>query len=325
MTQRFTPTRSDLTHVVRGLLMGGADIVPGVSGGTVALVLGIYERLVTAISRFDLTLLGYLGQRRWPEAATHVDLRFLISLGSGILLGILSLASLMNYLLEHQLLLTLAVFFGLIVGSSYLVAKAIEQWTPMNVFLGVAGAILAYWLVGQPILQGSDTYAYLFFCGVVAICAMILPGISGAFILLIMGEYQYITGIIRGMLDGRFVLEHVLALAIFAAGCAVGLTGFSKFLRWLLARRKNETMAVLCGFMVGSLRKIWPFKEVPSVGEAIDIRHSQLPNTWPDAVDGQIIAVLVLALVAAGAVIAMDAWTRRIEAKRNENAPLSSG
>ena len=308
--------RSDLTHIARGLLMGAADIVPGVSGGTVALILGIYARLVTAISHFDLEALGYLRQRRWQEAAAHVDLKFLACLGSGILLGILSLASLMNYLLEHQLVFTLAVFFGLVVASSVLVARSMEQWLLRDVFLAFAGGMFAYWLVGQPILQGSDTYGYLFLCGIVAICAMILPGISGAFILLIMGEYQYMTGVIRSLLHGNVTLENVLALAIFATGCALGLMGFSKFLRWLLAHYKTETMAVLCGFMVGSLRKIWPFKELPSGGEAIDIRHSQQPNTWPDSIDDQVIVAVVLAVVAACVVLALDAWTRRIDEKQ---------
>jgi putative membrane protein len=304
--------------------MGGADIIPGVSGGTVALILGIYERLVTAISRFDLALLGKLRQGRWAEAAAHVDLRFLVALGCGILTGVVGLASLMNYLLEHQLQPTLAVFFGLILASSLLVARAVERWNAAGLILALLGASFAWWLVAQPFMTGSDTYGYLFLCGMVAICAMILPGISGAFILLIMGEYYYVTGVIRSLKDGQVTLETVLVLAMFAAGCAIGLLGFSKFLRWLLARRHAETMAVLCGFMIGSLRKIWPFKQAPAPGEAVDLRHGQLRNAWPDAIDAQVVLVIVLAVLAIGFVLALDWLTRRRVRQRAADRPYSS-
>ncbi len=269
----------------RGFLMGGADIIPGVSGGTVALILGIYERLVTAISHFDTTLVSQVRHGRWRDAAAHVDLRFLVSLGLGIGLGIGGLATLMNYLLEHQLQPTLAVFFGLILASSFLVARQIERWSPGNIFTAIGGAAFAFWLVAQPFMGGYEGYPYLFLCGMVAICAMILPGISGAFILLILGRYAYVTGVVRGLVHGEVTTEHLLVFLVFGSGCAVGLLGFSKILRWLLAHFHATTMSVLCGFMIGSLRRIWPFKATPAEG-AIDLKHAQLENVWPDPTSG---------------------------------------
>ena len=307
------PSTADLAQVTRGLLMGGADIIPGVSGGTVALILGIYERLVTAISHFDLELLGHLRRRQWVRAAAHVDLRFLVTLGCGILLGIGSLATLMHYLLEHQLEPTMAVFFGLILSSSVLVGRSIGSWGPLNVIAVFGGAGFAFWLVNQPFMAGREGYDYLFLCGMVGICAMILPGISGAFILLIMGKYDHVTGVIRSLVHGELVKDNILTLVVFAGGCCVGLLSFSKVLRWLLARYHSQTMAVLCGFMIGSLRRIWPFKEEILSGplEAVDVKHKQFENVWPAALDGQVVLVVALAVAAMAFVLALDWLTRR--------------
>ncbi len=297
----------DLKQLGRGVLMGGADIIPGVSGGTVALILGIYQRLVTAISHFDLTLLGHLRSRQWAAAASHVDLRFLVTLGLGILSGIAGLASLMNYLLSDQVELTLSGFFGLILASSWIVARSIPRWTPTRGLLAGAGAIFAFWLVAQPFSDGHDGYGYILLCGMIAICAMILPGISGAFILLIMGMYEHITGVLRGLLHGELTADNLLTVAVFALGCSLGLLGFSKFLRWLLARYQAPTMAVLCGFMLGSLRKIWPFK----AGESVDLTHDELHNAWPKAFDGHLLLAIGIALGGIALVLTLDWVTRR--------------
>lgn len=291
--------------------MGGADAIPGVSGGTVALILGIYQRLVTAISHFDTLLLGHLRHRRWRAAAEHLDLRFLLALGCGILSGFVLLASVMNFLLQEYLQETLAVFFGLILASSVLVARGIHRWDAAQGALAVGGAAFAFWLVAQPFMGGREGLDYLFLCGMVAICAMILPGISGAFILLIMGRYEYVTGIVRSLVHGDVAAEEILALAVFATGCLVGLLSFTKVLRWLLARLKPQTMAVLCGFMIGSLRRIWPFKAVPTTGEPIDLRHHQVANAWPSQFDTGVVAAILLAAAAVAFVFALDWITRR--------------
>jgi putative membrane protein len=312
----------DFAHAGRGLLMGGADIIPGVSGGTVALILGIYIRLVTAISHFDLTFLGHVRAGRWRAAAEHVDLRFLLALAAGIGLGILGLASLMNYLLfpvdTVRATLTLALFFGLILSSSFVVARSITPWSWVIGILAAAGAVFAFWLVGQPFMAGSKSYGYTFVCGTVAICAMILPGISGAFILYIMGKYEHVTGIIRGLPRGDVTLHDVVTLAVFAIGCAMGLLAFSKLLRWLLAHYQPQTLAVLCGFMLGSLRRIWPFKQ--QIGEAADVKHARYENIWPAGFDGQVAGALFLLLAGVAAVLALD-WLTRRHAKHSMGLP----
>ncbi|MGD9854788.1 MAG: DUF368 domain-containing protein, partial [Planctomycetaceae bacterium] len=269
---RQESVRDDALQAGRGLLMGAADIIPGVSGGTVALILGIYNRLVTAISRVDGTLVGHVRHRRWRAAAKHIDLRFLIALSLGIVTGIASLGSLMHWLLENQRQHTLAAFFGLIAASSFLVGRLIHRWSPAVTALLVAGAAGAVWIVRQPALtHPPDALWYVFFCGVLGICAMILPGISGAFILLILGKYHDLTGIIKDTLKLHITADNIATVVVFAAGCALGLIGFSKFLRWLLGRHESETMAVLCGFMLGSLWKSWPYQRdrTPPVAEFV--------------------------------------------------------
>ncbi len=261
LSEQPAPLRTDLTHLARGLLMGAADIIPGVSGGTVALILGIYNRLVTAISHVDGTFVGHLRQRRWQSAADHIDLRFLLALGGGIAVGVISLGSVMHWLLEEQRQYTLAAFFGLIAASSFLVARLIQRWSAGVVALLLAGAAVALGVVRQPAFtHPPDALWYVFLCGVLGICAMILPGISGAFILLILGKYHDITGIIKETLKLHITADNMATVAVFAAGCVIGLVSFAKVLRWLLARHESQTMAVLCGFMLGSLWKIWPFQ-----------------------------------------------------------------
>jgi len=302
---------ADLLHTVRGFLMGGADIIPGVSGGTVALIVGIYSRLVAAISHFDLALLSHLRRREWSAALRHVDLRFLIFLLAGILLGILSLASLMHYLLEDQRQPTYAAFFGLILASTWLVSRMVQRWSPVAVASLVAGAALAYVLVGLPLLQNPPPgNAYVFFSGMLAICAMILPGISGAFILLILGKYTDITGLLRSVLHGEITTGAILTIAVFAAGCGIGLLGFSKVLRWLLEHHATPTVALLCGFMAGSLRKIWPFKRdlTPPLAE---LKLKQFENVLPDTVDGPVLLAIALALTAGAGVLLLERLSRR--------------
>ncbi|MEO1994503.1 MAG: DUF368 domain-containing protein [Planctomycetaceae bacterium] len=296
--------------MAQGFLMGGADVIPGVSGGTVALILGIYERLVSAISRFDRVLLTHLRNQQWNAAAQHLDLRFLASLGLGIAAGIIGLASLMHHLLEHHRQYTFATFTGLILASSLMVARAVPRWTPLNWLLMSSGTLLAFWSVGLPLLADPpDGNAYLFLCGMIGICAMILPGISGAFLLLILGKYTEVTGMLKGCLHGDFSPSTLLALGTFSLGMVVGLLGFSKLLRWLLARYSNTTMTVLCGFMIGSIRKLWPFKRDLDPLET-KFRLKRFQNEWPSDFDQTVVTCLILAIAAGIFVLALDRVTR---------------
>ena len=300
---------ADLLQVVRGFLMGGADIIPGVSGGTVALILGIYERLVRAISRVDRTLFGLIRHGEWKQAIHYLDLRFLVTLGIGIGLGIISLAGLMHYLLLEQRTFTLAAFYGLIAASSWLVALMVDRWRFLEWFFLIAGGAFAFWLVGLPLLHTPpDNSGYLFFCGAVAICAMILPGISGAFILLLLGKYVEITGLIKGVLHGEVSTSILMTIGIFALGCLTGLLTFSKLLKWLLTHYSSVTMATLCGFMIGSLRKLFPFQK-DLTPEITELKHKIYinQNFAEINVQTELIPAIFIAILAAAFVI-MLSW-----------------
>lgn len=295
----------DGAMILRGMAMGAADVVPGVSGGTVALVVGIYLRLVTAISHFDLTLLNLVRQRQWKAAAQRIDLRFLFFLLLGVGTGILVFARLMKYLLEHHAEPTLAVFFGLIGISCVIVARMVRYWTLGAVILALASAIAAYIVTGLVPIEAEVTYPYLFICGMIAICAMILPGISGAFVLLILGMYPAVIGVVGEVARGRITVDNLIFMAVFGSGCVIGLIGFSKILKFLLARHESLTMAALCGFMVGSLRRVWPFQ---AGGENY---FPPLEQLWLPA---------LLAVAAAVAVLVFDAVARRIGAAQAARA-----
>ncbi len=306
----LTPQTFSFFNVVRGFLMGAADIVPGVSGGTVALILGIYPRLVTAISHVDSTALLYLRQRRIRALLQHLDIVFLLSIFGGIAFGIISLASLMHYLLEKQTQHTYAAFFGLILASALLVARLIGDWNKSLLAALTLGAIVAYAVVGLPLLQDPPSGNwYVFAAGMIAICAMILPGISGSFVLLILGKYTFITGLLRGFLKGDFSIATITTLTVFCVGCAVGLIGFTKLLRWLLATHERLTMAILCGFMLGSLRRIWPFR-APSTSEAAALADGGnslfMEAVWPTQLNTDVIISLGACLLAFLFVLVLD-------------------
>jgi putative membrane protein len=327
---RDTPPPRDLAIAARGLLMGGADIIPGVSGGTMALILGIYDRLVTAISHVDATLVGHLRTRHWRAAADHIDLRFLVALGCGILAGIALLGTAMNYLLLNQRQFTFAAFFGLIASSSILVGRMVQRWSTVEIVLLVAGGLFALWLVRLPALSHPpEALWYVFVCGVVGICAMILPGISGAFLLLILGKYEDLTHIIKQTLKLQITAENVATVAVFAAGCAIGLISFAKVLRWLLGRHEPQTMAVLCGFMIGSLYKLWPFQR-DTTPEIEKFKHKIFEHIPPAEIsmDGRFWLTLGIALAAGLFVLVLDRVTHvsehvpPLEPEEPEHAPL---
>ncbi|MFI4874371.1 MAG: DUF368 domain-containing protein [Blastopirellula sp. JB062] len=267
--------RAAARHWGCGLLMGAADAIPGVSGGTVALVLGIYRRLVAAISHFDAEAVQLLLKRQWRALAQRIDFFFLLALGGGVVVGLATFI-----ILIHELIAdgnparpyAYAIFFGAIAASSWLVMKLIDAQTTnlriVSALLGLGGALFAYWLTGLETLEevhAAPHLGFTFCCGMVAISAMILPGISGSYILLILGMYHYLSGIPKSLLKGEAVSAELVQFFVFAIGCAVGLIAFSKFLRWLLYRYEPQTMALMCGFMVGAMRKLWPWADQPTI------------------------------------------------------------
>ncbi|MCA9238642.1 MAG: DUF368 domain-containing protein [Planctomycetales bacterium] len=306
----------DLGNVLRGFLMGAADIVPGVSGGTVALILGIYQRLVTAVSRVDSTLLTRVIARQWRSAAEYLDLRFLIALGLGIGIGIVGLAHLMHELLTHYREQTYAAFFGLILASSLFVGRMCLPRTRgmawLCVLLGAAGVGAAWWVVTLDTVEARHGLVYTFASGCIGICAMILPGVSGSYLLLLLDMYEEITGIIKEIPKLQATASDWLTLAVFASGCLIGILLFSKALKWLLMRFEPQTMAVLCGFMIGSLWKVWPFQHGTSGGDlSLKEQAVQLQPCWPTTLGAHELGCLAIAAAAFAVVLLLDGLGRR--------------
>lgn len=310
---------ADAVNVLRGLCMGFADVVPGVSGGTVALILGIYERLVTALSRFDGSLLQRLRRADLRGAAEQVDLRFLVTLAGGIGTGIVLMSLLINRLLAQpdSRAYTFASFFGMIFVSAVLISRTIRPSTVSRSIgcwlLGLVGLVAAWWISMLPEARGElaePSLGWLFVCGSIAICAMILPGISGAMVLLVLGAYAHLTEIPRELLSGQNVGHNLAMLAVFGAGCAISLVLFSKILRCLLVQYQSPTLALLCGFMFGALRKLWPFSR-DLTPEIDDFKHKAFEAFMPAAVDGMVVGVIISALLSGLLVWVADIMIRR--------------
>ena len=238
---------------LKGCAMGMADVVPGVSGGTIAFISGIYEELLDSIRSVDASALRLLLRFRLAEFWRHINGRFLLPVLLGIAVAIFSLARLMTYLLTNQPIAIWSFFFGLIVASALLVARQIGRWDWRTVLAFAVGAAAAWWITVATPAETPDDWWFVMLSGAIAICAMILPGISGAFILLLLGKYQYIMHAV-----GEFDIP---VIAVFVIGAAAGIISFSHLLSWLLKHWHDVTVAVLMGFMVGSLNKVWPWKE----------------------------------------------------------------
>lgn len=236
----------------RGFCMGAADVVPGVSGGTLAFILGIYEELLHAIHAVNLTFIRRLLTLKWRAAFADLPWPFLLAVGLGIAAAIFTLAEGLSWALHTHPSLIWAFFFGLVLASAIMVRKRVARWSFPTVLAAILSAAGAYLLVGLAPAETPDTPWFLFLSGAVAICAMILPGISGAFILVLLGKYQ-------AVLDAVVHLDFV-TLFLVAAGAATGLVSFVRLLRWLLGHYHNLTIAALTGLMLGSLRKVWPWK-----------------------------------------------------------------
>jgi len=304
--------RSDIIQVIRGFCMGAADTVPGVSGGTVALILGHYKRLVTAISNFDSTLFQFLRTGRIRAAAAHVDLRFLVALGAGIGLGVVSLAGAMHWLLDHKTPETLAVFFGLVLASLWVVKDYVDRWDGKNLLGLAVSAAIAFGITWLPSAETSLSLSYLFISASIAICAMILPGISGAFVLLLLGVYHPVTGMIKDAVRGHVDIAILTQLAVFASGCVFGLLAFSRLLRWLLEHHRSTTMAALMGLMVGSVGRLWPLQRPTAETLGLELKYREMqfvsPGEWP----GGIGMLVILAFAAGALVIAAERVASRI-------------
>ncbi len=287
--------------IARGFAMGSADVVPGVSGGTMAFILGIYAELIFSIRA--------VGRKEFWDAVLHFRIReairainfpFLLALGSGIILAFLTLAKGIEWMLLNKPVYIWSFFFGLVLASVITVARRIKQWT---LTLGISlllAAIGAYLLVGAVPAQTPNTILYIFLSGALASTAMILPGISGAFILVLLGKYQFALSAVNN--------RDLMSLAILSAGAAVGLVTFAQALGWLFRKHHDLTVAILTGFMLGSLRKLWPWKVV--VESITDSHGNTIPtvvhNVLPSAFNIEVVVALILATVGFAAVFLLD-------------------
>ncbi|WP_027184696.1 DUF368 domain-containing protein [Desulfovibrio inopinatus] len=250
--------RDALVLAIKGVCMGVADIIPGVSGGTIAFITGIYEDLIAAIKSFDLTFFKRVLTLQFASALSEVHLRFLVSLLCGIGIAVVAMSRVMHYLMQAYPVAVWSFFFGLIGASIVVVGGKIGKLDVVRLLALLIGAVAGFIIVGMIPVYTPETLGFIFFSGALAICAMILPGISGAFILLLLGKYEFITGALKHPFNG----ENGLIILVFVAGCVLGIMGFSRLLNYFLKHHHSATLAVLTGFMIGSLRKIWPFKEV---------------------------------------------------------------
>ncbi len=263
--------------MLKGIAMGAADVVPGVSGGTVAFIVGIYEELINSIKSINPTNLKLLFSLRIAEFWKAINANFLLALVSGIAISIFSLAKLITYLLENEPVLVWAFFFGLVLSSTYFVAKTITQWDWKTYLFFVIGTVGAYFITVATPTETPNNLFFIFLCGAIAICAMILPGISGSFILVLLGKYFYIMSAVKSL--------NIVVMLVFICGAFIGITSFSNVLSFLLRRFHNTTIATLAGFMLGSLNKVWPWKEtvetyVDSHGHIKPlVEENILPNT----------------------------------------------
>jgi len=260
--------RRHLSIFIRGMAMGAADLVPGVSGGTIALITGIYDPLLQAISSFNLTLLRVLKSDGLASGWRSINGSFLLALAAGIGTSIIGLSGILHHLLEHERTLLYAFFFGLVASSIPLIGREVQKWNGVAIGAFLFGAALTFAIGSLPPLSIEPGYLYLFGCGALAACAMILPGISGSFILLLLGVYSPVIAAIKSY--------DVVTVAVVGIGAITGLLGFSRLLRRWLETSRNGMMALLSGFLLGSLQALWPWKE----NAMLLYTHSDGRETW---------------------------------------------
>lgn len=288
---------------IKGMAMGAADVVPGVSGGTIAFISGIYEELLHSISSFNLSLFSVLRKEGYKKVWKMVNGSFLCALFMGIFLSILSLAKLIETLLENHPILIWSFFFGLVLASVIFIGKQIKIWNFRSFLYLIFGLIFAYYITTlNPMVSQNSSPWFLFLAGMIAICAMILPGISGSFILVLLGAYKPVLNALN--------TKDIFSIAVFMTGAVLGLLTFSRLLKWLFSRYKNYTLAILIGFIIGSLNKIWPWKE--TISWRTNSKGVEVPfNTTsvsPMSFDGdsQLLMAGLLAIIGFGLILLLE-------------------
>ena len=277
---------------LKGLAMGAADVVPGVSGGTIAFISGIYEELITSINNIDLSLIKIWKNQGFKAFWLKLNGNFLVSLFLGIFISLFSLATLVSWLLENEPILLWSFFFGLVAASIFFVGKEITKWNLGTIVILLLGAAIAYFITTLPASENSTSLPYLFISGALAVCAMILPGISGAFILVLLGSYKTILDAVH-----ERDLKVIITVAL---GAIFGLLSFAKLLKWMFNHYKNLTLALLTGFILGSLNKIWPWKlvlETKIIGDKIIPIKEQNISPFSFEGDPQLMFAIIAAII----------------------------
>ncbi len=276
---------------LKGMAMGVAELVPGVSGGTIAFVAGIYEEFITAINSVNLSLLQTLKKEGFKAAWEKLNGNFLLALFLGMMISIFSFAKLISWLLINQPIPLWSFFFGLVVASVFMVAKAVHKWNFIKVIIFLIGAAGAFYITTLPPSANSEGLFFIFLSGALAICAMILPGISGSFILVLLGSYKTVLDAVHER-DFKIII-------IFSLGCLFGLLSFAKLLKWMFNNYKDITLALLTGFIMGSLNKIWPWKTILDTRTYGDKVITIDKNVLPSAFEGepQVLFAIVAAIV----------------------------
>lgn len=299
-----------LRLVVTGFFMGTADLIPGVSGGTVAFISGIYEELLVSIKKVSGEVIKLALQFKIREAIAAIPFRFLVPLFAGIFTAVLSLANLLGYLLDTYPSFVWSFFFGLVIASTWIVAKRVKTWPLPNILSFIIFLIVGYIVVGAVPVETPSNLPMYFLSGMIAICAMILPGISGSFILLIMGKYTQVLGAVREM--------NIAVLVSVMLGAIVGLAVFSRFLSWLFAKHHDISVAALSGFMLGSVRKLWPWQEVIAtrINSHGDVVPLATQNIVPPQIDAAVLGIIALMAIGIAIVLYID----RLDLVKEEHA-----
>ena len=284
---------------LKGLAMGAANVIPGVSGGTIALITGIFERLINAIKSFDTTAVKLLFSGKIKELLKHVDFSFLLSVGLGVMISIISIARLFDYLLEYYPVYIAAFFFGLILASVFYVAKEVGKWNLVQILMFLIGAVVAVSISVLSPASPNDSFIYLIICGIVGACSMILPGLSGSFVLILMGNYQLV------MIDAVNDMNLAVLLPV-VIGAGVGLLAFSYVLSWVFKRFRSQTLSLLSGFILGSLLILWPWKNelTENFGDKVKV----VGYDWflPTQFSSEVTMAIVWALVGISVIIGME-------------------
>jgi len=254
----------NISTVLKGSAMGIAEVIPGVSGGTIAFITGIYQQLIDSITAFDKELLSLVWKRQWEEAWKKINGLFLSQLILGMIFGILFGIFGVTWLLEHFPEPLWSFFFGLILISAYIIGKQVKKWSVKYLVLLSLGVVIALFIVSASPAEGSTHPLYLVMCGVLAISALMLPGISGSFVLLLLGAYTLVIPALKNFISNQD-LDSLLIVSFFALGCLIGLATFSRVLSWLFKKYSEPTFVLLSGFLLGSLYKIWPWRNIETV------------------------------------------------------------